>query len=212
MVVRTALGAGMGAAAHHSQSLEAMICHTPGLKTVIPATPYDVKGLLISSIRDDNPVVFLEHKMLYSLKGEVPEGDYTIPIGKADIKREGSDVSLVCYSSMVRECLAAADTLEKDGISAEVLDLRTLVPLDKNAILESLAKTNRLVITHEACLTGGFGAEIAAIVADEGFDLLDAPIVRVAGPDTPVPFSPVLENEFIVHAPRITAAVKKLLH
>jgi len=211
MVVRTALGAGMGAAAHHSQSLEAMLCHTPGLKTVIPATPHDAKGLLISSIRDDNPVVFLEHKMLYAKKGEVPEGEYTIPIGKADVKREGTDVTLVCYSSMVYECLAAADTLEKNGISAEVLDLRTLIPLDKEAILESLAKTHRLVIIHEACLTGGFGGEIAAIAADEGFDLLDAPVIRVAGPDTPVPFSPVLEKEFIVKAPRIAAAVEKLL-
>ncbi|MBN2242680.1 MAG: alpha-ketoacid dehydrogenase subunit beta [Acidobacteria bacterium] len=211
MVVRTALGAGMGAAAHHSQSLEAMLCHIPGLKTVIPATPYDAKGLLISSIRDDNPVAFLEHKMLYSLKGEVPEGDYTVPIGKADLKREGTDVTLVCYSSMVHRCLEAADGLEKDGVHAEVLDLRTLIPMDKDAILNSLAKTHRLVIVHEACLTGGFGGEIAAIAAGEGFDLLDAPIVRVAGPDTPVPFSPALEAEFLVNAPRIIAAVRGLL-
>ncbi len=211
LVVRTALGAGMGTAAHHSQSLEAMLCHTAGLKTVIPATPYDAKGLLISSIRDDNPVVFLEHKMLYATKGEVPEGEYTIPIGKAEVKREGSDVTLVCYSSMVRECLSAAETLERDGISAEVLDLRTLIPLDKQAILDSVAKTHRLVIVHEACLTGGFGGEIAAIVAGEGFDLLDAPIVRVAGPDTPVPFSPALEAEFIVKAPKIVAAVRELV-
>lgn len=211
MVLRTALGAGMGTAAHHSQSLEAMICHIAGLKTIAPATPFDAKGLLISAIRDDNPVVFLEHKMLYALKGEVPEGEYTIPIGKADVKREGSDVSLVCWSGMVRQCLAAAETLEREDISAEVVDIRTLIPLDKEAILESVAKTHRLVIVHEACLTGGFGGEIAAIVANEGFDFLDAPIVRVAGPDTPVPFSPALESEFIVKADKIAAAVRELV-
>ncbi|MCE5253199.1 MAG: alpha-ketoacid dehydrogenase subunit beta [Actinomycetia bacterium] len=211
LVLRTAVGAGMGTAAHHSQSLEAMLCHTAGLITIAPATPYDVKGLLSSAIRDDNPVVFLEHKMLYAQKGEVPEGEYLIPIGRADIKREGSDVTLVCWSGMVRQCLAAAEDLEKEGISAEVLDLRTLIPLDKEAILESVAKTHRLAIVHEACLTGGFGGEIASIVADKGFDLLDAPIKRVAGPDTPVPFSPVLEAEFIVKADKIAAAVRELL-
>ena len=143
IVVRTAVGAGIGAAAHHSQSLEALVCHIPGLKTIAPATPADAKGLLIAAIRDDNPVVFLEHKMLYASKGEVPEGDYTIPIGKADVKREGGDVTLICYSAMVRQCLAAAEGLAKDGVSAEVLDLRTLIPLDKEAILESVAKTGR---------------------------------------------------------------------
>jgi pyruvate/2-oxoglutarate/acetoin dehydrogenase E1 component len=211
LVVRSAVGAGMGAAAHHSQSLEAWLCHIPGLKTIAPATPADAKGLLISAIRDDNPVVFLEHKMLYAQKGEVPEGEYLVPIGKADVKREGSDVTLVCWSGMVRQCLAAADALEAEGVSAEVLDLRTLVPLDKQAILESVAKTHKLVVVHEACLTGGFGGEIAALVADEGFDFLDAPIKRVAGPDTPVPFSPVLEAEFIVDAERIKAAVRSLV-
>lgn len=211
LVVRTAIGAGMGAAAHHSQSLEAWVCHIPGLKTVAPATPADAKGLLISAIRDDNPVVFLEHKMLYASKGEVPEGNYTIPLGKADVKREGHDVTLVCYSAMVRQCLAAADSLAAEGISAEVLDLRTLVPLDKPALLASVAKTGRAVIVHEACLTGGFGGEIAAVLAEEGFGHLKAPIKRVCGPDTPVPFSPALEAEFIVSAARITAAAKQLL-
>lgn len=210
IVVRTAIGAGMGAAAHHSQSLEAWVCHTPGLKTIAPATPADAKGLLISAIRDDDPVVFLEHKMLYASKGEVPEGDYTIPIGAADVKREGTDVTLVCYSAMVRRCLAAADGLAKDGVSAEVLDLRTLVPLDKAAILASVAKTGRAVIVHEACLTGGFGGEIAAVLADEGFASLKTPIKRVCGPDTPVPFSPALESEFIVSADKIVAAVRGL--
>jgi len=210
LVVRTAMGAGMGAAAHHSQSLEAWVCHIPGLKTVAPATPADAKGLLISAIRDDDPVVFLEHKMLYASKGEVPEGDYTIPLGKADLKREGDDVTLICYSAMVRQCLAAADELAAEGINAEVLDLRTLVPLDKEAILASVAKTGRAVIVHEACLTGGFGGEIAAVIADEGFSSLKAPIKRVCGPDTPVPFSPALESEFIVSAAKITAAVRRL--
>ncbi len=211
LVVRTAMGAGMGAAAHHSQSLEAWVCHTPGLKTIAPATPADAKGLLISAIRDDNPVVFLEHKMLYASKGEVPEGDYTIPIGKAHVKREGADVTLICYSAMVRQCLAAAEDLAKDGVNAEVLDLRTLIPLDKHAILASVAKTGRVVIVHEACLTGGFGGEIAAVIADEGFASLKAPVKRVAGPDTPVPFSPALESEFIVNAEKIKAAVRTLL-
>jgi acetoin:2,6-dichlorophenolindophenol oxidoreductase subunit beta len=210
LVVRTATGAGMGAAAHHSQSLEAWICHTPGLKTIAPATPADAKGLLTSAIRDDNPVVFLEHKMLYASKGEVPEGEYLVPIGKAEVKREGTDVTLVCYSAMVRQCLAAAEDLQADGISAEVLDLRTLIPLDKRAILDSVAKTGRAVIVHEACLTGGFGGEIAAVIADEGFASLKAPVKRVAGPDTPVPFSPALEQEFIVNKDKIQAAVKTL--
>jgi len=211
LVLRTAVGAGMGTSAHHSQSLEAYLCHTPGLITIAPATPADAKGLLISAIRDDNPVVFLEHKMLYASKGEVPEGEYLIPIGKADLKREGSDVTVVCWSGMVRQCLAAAEELEKEGVDAEVLDLRTLIPLDRDALYDSLSKTHRLIIVHEACLTGGFGGEIAAVVAEEGFDLLDAPIVRVAGPDTPVPFSPALEAEFIVKAERIAATVRELV-
>jgi acetoin:2,6-dichlorophenolindophenol oxidoreductase subunit beta len=210
IVIRTAVGAGIGAAAHHSQSLEALVCHIPGLKTIAPATPADAKGLLISAIRDDNPVVFLEHKMLYASKGEVPEGEYLLPIGKADVKREGADVTLVCYSAMVRQCLAAAESLAEDRISAEVLDLRTLVPLDKAAILESVAKTGRAVIVHEACQTGGFGGEIAAVVADEGFSSLKAPVKRVCGPDTPVPFSPALEAEFIVDAAKIQAAARSL--
>ncbi len=148
--------------------------------------------------------------MLYATKGEVPEDDYVIPIGKADVKREGSDVTLVCYSAMVRQCLAAAEGLAAEGISAEVLDLRTLIPLDREAILASVAKTGRAVIVHEACLTGGFGGEIAALIADQGFASLKAPVKRVAGPDTPVPFSPALESEFIVNADKIKAAVKSL--
>ena len=211
IVVRTAMGAGIGAAAHHSQSLEALVCHIPGLVTIAPSTPADAKGLLMAAIRSDDPVVFLEHKLLYASKGEVPEGDYVLPIGKADVKREGTDVTLICYSGMVRQCLAAAEALAADGISAEVVDLRTLVPLDKEAILASVRKTGRAVVVHEACRTGGFGGEIAAVIADEGFGSLKAPVKRVAGPDTPVPFSPALESEFIVNAAKIEAAVRTLI-
>jgi len=210
MVVRTVSGAGIGAAAHHSQSLEAMIAHVPGLKLVTPATPADAKGLIISAIRDDNPVVFVEHKMLYGLQGDVPEGEYLVPIGVADVKRPGADVTIVAWSAMVHTALAAAELLAAEGIDAEVLDLRSLVPLDKNAILESVAKTNKLVIAHEAVRTCGFGAEVAALVADEGFDLLDAPIKRVTAPDTPVPFSPALEAAYVPTAEKIRAAVLSL--
>lgn len=210
MVVRTASGAGIGAAAQHSQSLEAWVAHSPGLKLVMPSTPADAKGLIIAAIRDDNPVVFVEHKRLYSLQGEVPEGEYVLPLGAADVKRVGTDVTIVAWSAMVHTALAAAELLAAEGIDAEVVDLRTLVPLDKNAIMESVAKTHRLVIAHEAVKTCGFGAEIAALVADEGFDLLDAPIRRVTAPDTPVPFSPVLEAAFVPDAQKIVSAVLSL--
>ncbi len=210
LVVRTVSGAGIGAAAQHSQSLEAWVTHTPGLKMIAPSTPADAKGLIAAAVRDDNPVVFMEHKLLYATEGEVPDGEYVLPIGKADIKRAGSDVTIVSWSSMVQKSLAAADLLAADGVAAEVLDLRTLVPLDKDAILESLGRTHRLVIVHEAVKTSGFGAEVAAIVADEGFDLLDAPIKRVTAPDTPVPFSPVLEAAFVPDAAKIRAAVLSL--
>jgi len=211
MVLRVSSGAVRAAGSHHAQSLEAWATHVPGLKTVAPVTPSDAKGMIISAIRDDDPVLFVEHKALLQMKAEVPEGEYTVPIGKAAVRREGGDVTLLAWSAMVNTCLEAADSLAAQGIAAEVIDLRTLIPLDKDAILESVAKTHRLVIVHESCLTGGFGGEIAAIVASEGFDLLDAPIVRVAGPDTPVPFSPALEAEFIVKAPKIVAAVRELV-
>jgi len=210
MVCVTINGAGVGAAAQHSQSLEALLTHIPGLITVIPSTPYDAKGLLISSIRDDNPVLYYEHKQLLGVSGEVPEGEYTIPLGKADIKRKGSDVTIVAWSWMVQKSLEAAEELAKDGIDAEVLDPRTLVPLDKEAILNSLAKTGRIVIVQEACKTMGFGSEIAAIIAEEGLDLLNAPILRVAAPNTPIPFSPVLEQAYIPSTAAIVAAVKSL--
>lgn len=210
MVVRTPCGAGLGAAAQHSQSLEAWFTHIPGIKTVMPSTPADAKGLMISAIRDDNPVIYIEHKLLLGIQGDVPEGEYIVPLGKADIKREGSDVTIVAWSAMVHKALAAAEALAKEGISAEVLDPRTLSPLDKDSILKSVAKTGRIVIAHEANLTGGFGGEIAAIVADEGFDLLNAPIKRVAAPDTPVPFSPVLERAYLPGEVRIIKAVKEM--
>jgi len=210
IVIRTTCGAGLSAAAQHSQCMEAWFTHIPGLKTVMPSDAADAKGLMIAAIRDDNPVIYIEHKQLLFNPGEVPEGEYIVPIGKADIKREGKDVTIVAWSGMVPKALAAAEALAKEGISVEVLDPRTLVPLDKEAILKSVEKTGKLVIVHEAVKTGGFGGEIAALVADEGFDLLNAPIKRVAAPDTPVPFSPVLERAYLPDEGKIVAAVKAL--
>ncbi len=210
MVIRTPCGAGFSAAAQHSQTLEAWFTHIPGLKVVMPGTAADGKGLMEAAIRDDNPVIFIEHKVLLGAKGEVPEGEYLVPIGKADIKREGTDVTIVAWSLMLSKALAAAESLAQEGISAEVLDPRSLVPLDKEAILNSVKKTGKLVIVHEAVRTSGFGGEIAAIVADEGFDLLDAPIKRVTAPDTPIPFSPVLESAYIPSEEKIIKAVKEL--
>jgi len=208
LTLRMACGAGVGAAAQHSQSLEALMCHVPGIKVVMPATAADAKGLLKSAIRDDNPVVFLEHKALYGATGEVPEGEYTIPLGKADIKREGKDVTILAYSMMLHKALAAAETLALEGIEAEVIDPRTLVPFDKETLYKSIEKTGRLVIVHEAVKQGGFGGEIAALVAEECFDFLDAPIKRVAAPFTPIPFASNLEAGFIPDEAKIIAAVK----
>lgn len=210
MVIRAACGAGMSAAAQHSQCMEAWFTHIPGIKTVMPSTPADAKGLMMAAIRDDNPVMFLEHKQLMGVSGEVPAGEYFVPLGKADIKRAGTDVTIVAWSWMVQRALAAAETLAKDGIQAEVLDPRTLIPLDTASILQSVGKTGRLVIVHEAVKTSGFGGEIAAIVAEEGFDLLDAPIKRVAMPFTPIPFAPILERAVIPSEESIVAAVKSL--
>ncbi|MHB1407434.1 MAG: alpha-ketoacid dehydrogenase subunit beta, partial [Desulfitobacteriaceae bacterium] len=195
----------------HSQSLEAWICHVPGLKVVMPSTAADAKGLLKSAIRDDNPVVFLEHKMMYAMSGEVPDGEYTIPLGKAEIKRVGKDVTIVATSLMVHKALAAAETLAAEGIEAEVIDPRTLVPFDKETLFQSVEKTGRLVIVHEAVKTGGFGGEIAAMVAEECFDALDAPIKRVAAPFTPIPFATGLETAFIPNEEKIIEAVKAIL-
>ena len=211
LTIRTCAGAGFSASAQHSQSLEAWFAHTPGLKVVMPSTPQDAKGLLKAAIKDNNPVIFIEHKLLYGKKGEVPEGEYTIPLGKAQILREGKDLTLISWSRMVDICLSAADILSKEAIKAEVIDLRTLVPLDKEAIFSSVEKTGRVIIVHEACLTGGFGGEIAALIADEAFDSLDAPIKRVAAPDVPIPFNPVLEKHYLPDEEKILRAARQIL-
>ncbi len=210
LTIRTEGGAGRTLGAHHSQSLESWLIHIPGIKVVMPSTPYDAKGLLKSSIREDNPVVFIEHKMLYNTKGKVPEEEYIIPIGVADIKREGSDVTLVTYSRMLLVCMEAAARLEKEGISTEIVDLRTLLPLDTETVVRSVKKTSRMVIVEEDCKTGGTGAEISAQIMENAFDWLDAPIVRVAGEDVPMPKSPVLEKLAIPDAERVYRAVSKL--
>ena len=212
MVLRGPQGGGIRMAAQHSQSLEAWFTHVPGLVVMAPSTAYDAKGLLTAAIRDDNPVIFLEHKMLYmESKGIVPEEDYAISIGKGDIKRVGTDVTVVATMAMVPRALAAARVLERDGISVEVLDPRTLRPLDEELILTSVAKTNRLLIAHEACKNGGFGAEVSALVVEKGFDDLDAPIVRVGGLDVPIPYNDVLEREVIPSQERLMQAIRELV-
>jgi pyruvate dehydrogenase E1 component beta subunit len=211
IVMRSNCGAGVSAAAHHSQSLEVLFMHIPGLKVAFPSTPIDAKGLMISAIRDDNPVVFLEHKMLIFTQGEVPEGDFQIPFGEADIKREGEDVTVVATGAMVPLVLGLAEKLSNDGISVEVVDPRTLSPLDEETILESVKKTNHLVIVHEAVKFAGSGAEIAAMVAEKALDDLDGPIVRVGAPFTPVPFSPVLEKAYIPSEEKVMEAINTAL-
>ena len=211
LVVRTPFGAGVNIASHHSQSLEAWFMHTPGLHVVAPSTPFDAKGLLKTAIRGNNPVMFFEHKLLYPIKGEVPEEDFTIPFGVADVKLEGEDATIFATLYMVHKALAAAQGLRKQGISVEVIDPRTLVPLDKQAIIKSVKKTGRIVIVTEDCKTAGVSAEIAAIVAEEALDYLDAPIKRVAEPDTPIPFSPPLEQFVIPNEETIIKAVKEIL-
>lgn len=212
MVIRTPSGGGTGAAAQHSQSLEQMYLHVPGLKVVVPSTPYDAKGLLKASIRDNNTVVFLEQKRLYKEKGMVPDEDYTIPLGVADVKREGTDVSIITYGRMVQMSLQVAEKLAEEGINAEVLDLRTLSPLDKDAIIATAKKTHKVVIVHEAVQFGGFGGEIAATITDsEAFYYLDAPIKRVGALYCPIPFNPVLEAETFPTPAKIEAAVRDVL-
>lgn len=211
MVIRAPVGAGVSAAAQHSQSNEAWFTHIPGIKVVMPASPADAKGLMEAAVRDDNPVVYLEHKLMLGVQGDVPEGEYIVPIGKADIKRSGKDVSLIAWSAMVSKSLAAAEMLAAEGIDAEVVDLRTLTPLDRETLLGSVERTGRAVVVHEAVKTGGFGGEVAAVIADEGFGFLDAPVKRVAAPDTPIPFSPVLEKLWIPDEARIVAAAKELV-
>ncbi|MEE9274375.1 MAG: alpha-ketoacid dehydrogenase subunit beta [bacterium] len=211
LVIRTQGGAGRSSAAQHAQSLEAWFVHVPGLKVVMPSTARDAKGLLKSAIRDDDPVIFIEHKLLYLEKGPVPEEDYTIPLGTAEVKREGRDLTIVATSSMVGKSLAAAETLEREGISCEVVDPRTLFPLDTETILASVRKTGRLLITHEAVRRCGWGSEVAALAAKEAFDYLDAPIERVCGRETPVPFSPKLENYVIPDKEDVAAAARGML-
>ena len=210
-VMRTQGGARASASAQHSKSLEAWFCHIPGIKVVSPSTPYDAKGLLKAAVRDNNPVLFIEHKLLYGTRGEVPEEEYILPIGKADIKREGSDCTVIATSAMVLEALEAAEELEKEGISIEVVDPRTLVPFDKETVKDSIEKTNHAVIVHEAWKTGGFGGEIAAIIAEEMFDSLDAPVIRLGAKDCPIPYSPGLEPLTVPNKNDIIAAVKKSL-
>jgi pyruvate/2-oxoglutarate/acetoin dehydrogenase E1 component len=212
LVLRTQGGSGNGLAAQHSQSLEAWYYHVPGLKLVMPSTPYDAKGLLKCAIRDDDPVVFIEHKLLYMEKGPVPEAEYTIELGRGDIKHPGRDVTIVAWSGMVGRTLAAAESLTRDGIQAEVIDPRTLVPLDKELILESVTKTEHLVIVQEAVRRGGVASDIASIVQAEAFDYLDAPIEIVAGRNTPIPFNVNLERASVPQEPDIVAAVKKAVY
>jgi pyruvate dehydrogenase E1 component beta subunit len=210
MVLRTQGGSGNGLAAQHSQSLEAWYYHVPGLKVVMPATPHDAKGLLKTAIRDDDPVVFIEHKLLYMTKGPVPADEYTIPFGKADIKRPGRDVTLVAWSGMVQRALAAAELLAEDGIDVEVIDLRTLVPLDKEAILDSVRKTEHVVIAQEAVRRGGVASDICSMVQEEAFDYLNAPIRILAGKNTPIPFNLNLERACVPQEQDIVDAVKQV--
>lgn len=211
LVIRTPFGGGVNIAAHHSQSLEAWFMHVPGLYVAVPSTPYDAKGLLKTAIRGENPVVFCEHKLLYPVEGEVPEEEYTVPFGVAAVRREGKDVTMVATLYMVYKALLAAETLEKEGISVEVVDPRTLVPLDKEALINSVKKTGRLVVISEDCKTAGVTAEISAIIAEEAIDYLDAPIKRVAAADTPIPFSPPLEKFVLPDENQIIKAVKEII-
>ncbi len=211
LVIRMPFGAGVNVAAHHSQSLEAWFTHVPGLKVALPSTPYDAKGLLKAAIRDDNPVMFFEHKLLYPIEAPLPEEEYTVPLGLADIKKQGKDVTIVATLYMVHKALAAAEELGKQGVDVEIIDPRTLVPLDKKTITDSVRKTGRIIIVTEDCKTGGASAEIAAMIAEEALDYLDAPIKRVAEPDTPIPFSPPLEQFVLPDEEGIIKAVNEIL-
>ncbi len=212
LVIRAPFGGGVHGALYHSQSVEAFFAHVPGLKVVIPGTPYDAKGLLASAVEDEDPVLYFEHKAAYrSLKGEVPEERYLIPIGKADLKRSGKDVSIITYGLMVSYALKAAETLEKEGISVEILDLRSIRPLDVEMILDTARKTGKVLVVHEDNLTGGVGGEISALIAEHALFDLDAPIRRLAGPDVPaMPYSPPLEHAFMITSDKITEAARDL--
>ena len=211
MVVRGPSGGGVHGGPFHSSNPEGWFVHLPGVKVVTPATAYDAKGLLKAAIRDDNPVLYFEHKYLYRrIKEELPAGDYVVPLGQAALRREGRDVSVITYGAAVHEALAAAEEVAGDGISVEVVDLRTLVPLDFEAVARSVAKTNKVIVAHEDTITGGAGAEIAARIGQELFESLDGPITRVAAPDLPSPYAPPLEAEFLPRAPKIAAAIRRL--
>ena len=212
MVVRAPYGGGVHGALYHSQSVEAFFTHVPGLKVVIPSTPYDAKGLLRSSIRDDDPVLYFEHKKMYrSVRGEVPEGDYSVPLGKAQVTHPGTQVTVVAYGLMAHYALEAADRVAEEGISVEVVDLRTLRPLDKETLLGSVRKTGKCLVVYEDNRFGGYGAEVAAIVAEEAFDYLDGPVTRIAGPDVPgVPYNHVLEDWFMIDPEKIADGIRKL--
>jgi 2-oxoisovalerate dehydrogenase E1 component beta subunit len=211
LVVRGPAGAGVRGGPFHSQSPESYFLNVPGLKIVAPATPRDAKGLMTAAIRDPDPVLYLEHKFLYRrIKEDVPEGDWVVPIGKARLAREGADVSIITYAAMLHVALEAAEAAERDGIGVEVLDLRTLLPLDEDAILTTTAKTGKVLVLHEPTRTGGPGGEISALIAERAFEFLDAPVVRLAPPDTPVPYSPPLEDAFLPNAQTVGEAIRAL--
>jgi acetoin:2,6-dichlorophenolindophenol oxidoreductase subunit beta len=211
LVVLTNAGAGTSSAAQHSQSLEVLLCHIPGLKVVMPSSPYDAKGLMKAAIREDNPVFVIQHKRLGRIREEVPEGDYEVPIGRAKVVREGKDLTIVATSYMVHEALAAAEQLARRGVETEVVDPRTLVPLDIETILESVRKTHRVIVAHEAVRFCGVGAEIAAQITEQAFDYLDGPPLRIGAPSSPVPYSPALEKEWVPGAKDILAAARTLV-
>ena len=211
MVLRTQGGAGNGLAGQHSQSLEALYYHIPGLKLVLPSTPYDAKGLLKAAIRDDDPVIFLEHKLLYMTTGEVPEEEYIVRLGQAEIKRAGEDITVVTYSYMTLKCLEAAEALAREGIGVEVVDLRTLTPLDKSTILDSVEKTGKAIVVHEAVKRGGVGGDIAAMIMEEAYDDLDAPVMRIAGKNTTIPYNLELEKVCTPTVEEIVEGILELL-
>ena len=212
LVVRAPYGGGVRGGLYHSQSVEAFFAHVPGLKVVTPATPYDAKGLLKSAVRDDDPTIFLEHKRTYRLvRGEVPDAEYTLPIGRAEVKLQGDDISVITYGLMLHHCLEAARGLVEESINAEVVDLRTIRPLDDETILQSVMKTGKALIVHEDTRAGGIGGEVAAIISEQAFEYLDGPIMRLAGPEVPaMPFSPALEAEFMLDAGKIADAIRRL--
>jgi 2-oxoisovalerate dehydrogenase E1 component beta subunit len=211
LVIRGPCGGGVHGGPFHSQNPEAWFVHVPGLKVVAPSTPHDAKGLLKAAIRDPDPVIYFEHKYLYRrITGKVPDEDFIVPIGKAEVKREGTDLSLITYGAMLHAALEAANRLSARGVSVEVLDLRTLLPLDRESILETVRKTGKVLIVHEATRTGGVGGEVAAIIAESAFDRLDGPVLRVTAPDTPVPFSAPLEGAFLPNVDKIAAAAERL--